>query len=110
MKLPNAELAVINPDKLRDYLLNQGHRRGASKARLLHSLGYRREKWRQLEEDLRRYHLPADVVMTTQTAYGPRYEIVAAIPTPIGRSVSFRSIWQIDTGTDRPKFITMYPE
>ena len=36
-------------------------------------------------------------------------EIEGPINTPSGRSVRFRSVWQVDTGTDVPRFITMYP-
>ena len=53
MKIPNAEGAVIAPEKLRDYLLNPSHRRGGSKARLLVSLGYEGNEWERLESDLR---------------------------------------------------------
>jgi hypothetical protein len=41
--------------------------------------------------------------------YGVVYEIEAPIMTPSGKVVRFRTIWQIDTGTDVPRFITMYP-
>lgn len=42
-------------------------------------------------------------------AYGVVYEIEGPIKTPGGRSVRFCSVWQVDTGTDVPRFITMYP-
>ena len=42
-------------------------------------------------------------------AYGVAYEIEGPIRTPGGRVVHFVSIWQIDTGSDVPRFITMYP-
>ena len=109
-KLPHADRAVIAPDKLRDYLLNPGHRRGASKAKLLLSLGYRTEQWQRLETDLRGQHLGVDVATTIDTGYGVRHEIVAPLIGPNGHSVTFRSIWQIDTGTDEPRLITMAPE
>ena len=101
---------MLSPKKLRDYLLNSEHRRGGAKARLLISLGYHRESWQRLDEDLRAQHLPVDVAVTLESEYGVRYEIVAPLTTPSGRSVSFRSIWQIDTGTDCPRLITLYPE
>ncbi len=110
MKIPNADDAVISREKLRDYLLNVGHRRGGAKARLLLSLGYQPEAWQVLEQDLRKQHLGEDVIATSRSDYGVRYEIVAPITTPSGRAVSFRSIWQIDAGTDAPRLITMYPE
>lgn len=109
-KLPNADQAVIAPDKLRDYLPNPDHRRGASKVNLLLSLGYRTAEFQRLEADLRRQHLPADVASTFKTDYGMRYEIVAPLGGPNGRTVLFRSVWQIDTGTDYPRLITMVPE
>jgi hypothetical protein len=42
-------------------------------------------------------------------AYGIVYEIEGPIKTPSGKTVRFCSIWQIDGGTDVPRFITMYP-
>ncbi|NUO83352.1 hypothetical protein HUU05_25040 [candidate division KSB1 bacterium] len=110
MKLPNAQNAVIAPDKLIDYLLNVQHKRGGSKARLLLQLGYRAENWQRLEADIRRFHLNTDVETTRQTDYGSRYEIRAALETPSGRTLIGRSIWQVDLGTDFPRLITLYPD
>ena len=31
------------------------------------------------------------------------------VKTPSGKSVRFCSVWQVDTGTDVRRFITMYP-
>lgn len=44
-----------------------------------------------------------------QNAYGLVYEIEGPIKAPNGKTVRFCSIWQVDTGTDVPRFITMYP-
>ena len=109
MKIPNADRAIIAQDKLCDYLLNIDHEWGGSKARLLVTMGYSPDYWQRLETDLRAQHLTVDVDRTVDTDYGPRYEIVAALVGPAGRSVTFRSVWQIDTGTDIPRLITMYP-
>jgi hypothetical protein len=49
------------------------------------------------------------VTRTSENAYGVVYEIDGPIETPGGRIVRFCSIWQVDTGTDVPRFITMYP-
>lgn len=109
MLIPNADKAVIAPEKLRDYLLNPAHRRGSAKAKLLLSLGYRPDAWRVLELDLRNQHLSAHVTATKQNPYGLRYEVRAPLQTPRGRIVVFESVWQIDIGTDVPRLITMYP-
>jgi hypothetical protein len=110
MKLPNAEHAVIQQAKVERYLLDPDHPYGGAKARLLSSLGYSADNWRQLAADLRAMHLSEDVVLIRRTAWGVRYEIVAPLTGPGGDTVAFRSVWQIDLGTDAPRLITMYPE
>jgi hypothetical protein len=109
MKVPNADRAVIAAAKLGGYLLNVSHKRGGPKARLLLSVGYRSDNPQSLESDLRVQHLSLDVTRTHQSAYGVVYEIEGPITTPNRRTVRFCSVWQVDTGTDVPRFITMYP-
>jgi hypothetical protein len=53
VRLPNAENAVIDPEKLRDYLLSPLHPVGRFKAVFFSSFGYTQENWRQFEADLR---------------------------------------------------------
>ena len=96
-------------EKLTAYLLNMSHKRGAAKARLLLSLGYRSDAAHVLESDLRAQHLSLEVTRTRENAYGVVYEIVGPIKAPNGSRVQFCSVWQVDTGTDVPRFITMYP-
>lgn len=110
MKLPNAQIAVIEPKKLSEYLLNTQHKRGGSKARLLYHFGYRAVDWERLASDIRQSHLEADLQATTQTAYGVRYEIHAPLHTPSGRMLMVRTIWQIDTDKYIPRLITLYPD
>jgi hypothetical protein len=110
MKLPNAAYAIIDQAKIVDYLLDVDHPHGGSKAKLLLSLGYSAGSWSRLESDLRAAHLDEEVIDTGHTLWGQRYEIVAPITGPSGDTVLFRSVWQIDLGTNRPRLITMYPE
>jgi hypothetical protein len=107
--IPNAAHATIAAEKLTAYLLNPSHKRGGTKARVLLSLGYRTNAPETLESDLRTQHLSLNAARATQNAYGVAYEIEGPITTPSGRIVRFVSIWQIDAGTDLPRFITMYP-
>ena len=98
-----------SPEKLTGYLLNASHKRGGPKARLLLSVGYRTDDPQRLESDLRVQHLSIDGTRTSANAYGIVDEIEGPIKTPGGRTVRFCSVWQVDTGTDVPRFITMYP-
>lgn len=109
MTIPNADRAIIATAKLTGYLLNVSHKRGAAKARLLLSVGYRSDAPQVLEADLRRQHLTLDVTQTSENVFGGVYEIEGPIRTPSGKFVRFRSVWQVDTGTDVPRFVTMYP-
>ena len=109
MTVPNAARAIIAAEKLKGYQLNVSHKRGAAKARLLLGVGYRSDAPHVLESDLRAQHLSLDVTRITENAYGIVYEIDGPIKTPGGKIVRFCSIWQVDTGTDVPRFITMYP-
>jgi Domain of unknown function (DUF6883) len=73
------------------------------------SLGYPIDAPEILESDLRTQHLCLNPTRTSQNAYGVAYEIDGPIRTPGGRILRFVSIWQIDTGSNAPRFITMYP-
>jgi hypothetical protein len=110
MQIPNAGKAVISQEKVCGYLLNTAHRRGGAKAKLLLSMGYSVDDWQHLDADLRAFHLTAQADCERDTAYGKRYEIVAPLPGKLSHSIVFRSIWQIDIGTDYPRLITMHPE
>jgi hypothetical protein len=109
MTVPNADRAIIAAGKLTTYLLNVSHKRGAAKARLLLSVGYRSDAPQALESDLRTQHLALNATRTSENTYGVVYEIEGPIKTPSGKIVRFCSIWQIDTGTEVPRFITMFP-
>jgi hypothetical protein len=65
--------------RLTAYLLNMSHKRGATKARLLLSVGNRSDAPQVLESDLRAQHLSLDVTRTSENAYGVVYEIEGLI-------------------------------
>lgn len=110
MKIPNRENAETAPEKLTEYLLNVGHRRGGPKAHVLSEFGYNAENWQRLVDDLRMFHLSREVDSVRATLYGTRYEIRAPLLTPVGRWLTVRSVWQIDEGTDIPRLITLFPD
>lgn len=65
MKLPNAGRAVIDPAKLRDYLLSPAHPVGRFKAPFFVALGYAQDQWPQLEADLHAQHLSQEAQPAT---------------------------------------------
>jgi hypothetical protein len=50
MKLPNALSAVVEREKVVDYLLNRTHRYGASKAEFFFKYGFLLDKWEVLAQ------------------------------------------------------------
>lgn len=74
MKIPNADPAIMNLEKLRLYLLNLKHPPGGSKARPLHHFGYNMSSASKLESDLR-YHLSEDVSDIIETKFAMRHII-----------------------------------
>lgn len=109
MRLPNFENAVIDSEKLRDYLLSPLHPVGRFKVAFFSSLGYRQEDWRQLEADLRRQHLIKDAVLCRETSYGRKYEIRGKIKGPAGKAREVVSIWIVLVDEKVPRFVTAYP-
>lgn len=109
MKLPNANLAIIEEAKVIDYLLNQKHRFGASKARFFRQFGFRPEKWEDLAAALRKHGRQNEVTKVRETGFGPRYEVEGELTTPDGRRSRVRTVWQVDAGDIVPRLITAYP-
>jgi len=53
VKLPNIDDAVIEPLKLRNYLLSSTHPIGRFKAAFFHSIGFAEDNWEALETEIR---------------------------------------------------------
>ena len=109
MKLPNAAKAVVERQKVADYLLNPVHRFGASKERFFALFGFRIEAWEQLAQALREHGQTHDVTKTRETGFGPRYEVEGRLDCPNGRRPRVRTVWQMDEGAVAPRLITAYP-
>ena len=109
MKLPNAENAVVEREKIVDYLLNPAHRFGACKARFFTEFGFRVEAWKVLAEALHEHGRTHDVAQIRETGFGPRYAVEGALNTPSGRRPRVRSVWQMDEGMVAPRLISAYP-
>lgn len=55
MKLPNADLAFVEQEKICGYLLNAQHRYGASKAKFFAEFGFSLASWEVLADALREH-------------------------------------------------------
>lgn len=69
MRVPNIERAVVEPAKIRDYLLSGRHPVGRFKAAFFRTLGYEELRWQEFERDLRA-HLASEAADIVQGPFG----------------------------------------
>jgi hypothetical protein len=109
VKLPNADHVLVDRDKITEYLLNPAHPDNGGKAKFFKLLGFRRDNWQVLASALSNLALKSSVVQYTESAHGEKYVVDGKIATPSGRTPTIRTIWIIDRGLDKPRFVTAYP-
>jgi len=109
MKLPNAESALIEPAKIRDYLLSASHPIGRFKYRFFSRLGYTSEQWERLEADLLELAIAGESMIGESTEYGQKYEVRGRLKGPSGREADVVSVWIILAGQETPRLITAFP-
>jgi Domain of unknown function (DUF6883) len=109
MRLPNADAANVSRDKVVEYLLNPQHPDGAAKAAFFAAMGFHVDRWQELANALKRLAEAAPVTVRVDSPHGSKYIVDGAIDTPSGRSVSVRSVWIVDRGSQAPRLVTTYP-
>lgn len=109
MRVPNADKAIIPPEKLRDYLLSSSHPVGWFKVAYFNELGYSAENWERLEHYLRKQILSNNAVEIEGFSYGKKFVITEYLVTPSEKTVKISTVWVILTGESIPRFITAYP-
>ena len=107
--LPNVERAIIEPAKLRDYLLSAEHPVGRFKARFFHALGYTADDWKVLHADLLRMAASCEAETGQPSAFGQKFEVSGTLTGPNGRIAVVTSIWLLRPDEDAPRFITAFP-
>ena len=108
MKLPNANRAVVDLRKLRDYCLNQEHPRGQHKARLFKgALGLTTQDALELQHLLLGAAKSEDAVSLGADDYGQRYALDFSMKRTSGQA-TIRSLWIIRRGEEIPRLATCY--
>jgi len=109
MKLPNRENAYIPLSKLKNYLLSETHVVGRSKAKFLRGFGFDDKNIDLLEQALLSIAQNQEVEEAVSSPHGTKYVIDGSLKTPLGSVVNIKTIWIIDKGKDRPRFVTAIP-
>jgi hypothetical protein len=108
MSLPNNARADIDAAKIRDYLLSPAHPVGRFKAAFFTALGYSRDAWPVLRDDL--LTLARGNPATEKSGpFGRIFEVDGMLIGPSGRCEIVRTVWIIRTAEDSPRFVTAYP-
>lgn len=120
MHLPNAHQATVEDRKIKEYLLNQNHPDGGSKAKFFLLRGFAPEEPEKLREVLLQHARTGQVVKEEETTFGTKYviqgdvlvEFFAGTVTraiPAVDIINLQSVWIIAPGTGQPKLVTAYP-
>jgi len=109
MQLPGAERAVVEPVKVRDYLLSFEHPVGRSKAHFFAALGFERDRWPELQIALHSLAQTGVAELGLATEFGQKYVVRGILVGPTGRRAHVESVWMIPLGGDTPRLITAYP-
>ena len=109
VRLLNAHQAVVERQKITEYLLATDNPPDPSKPDFFLRFGFSADNWPAFAEALKLQGLNNEVVKIDETVYGPRYHVDGIIETPDGRNPWIKTVWQFDTGTDYPRLITALP-
>ena len=109
MKVPEAEHAVVDIRKLRDYCLNATHARGKHRARLFVAmLGITAVDAQELRTVLLEAVKIPDVQLGRRDAFGQRYNVDFELIRH-GRRATVRTAWIIENDSDTPRLTSCFP-
>ena len=108
MPIPNAERAIVDIRKLREYCLNPLHDEGKHKARLFAAVGITASDAEELRDVLLQVVKTHGAQSGRRDPYGQRYIIDFPLEWR-GKRTLIRSGWIIEHGMDIPRLTTCYP-
>ncbi len=109
MLIPNAENAIVDIRKLRDYCLNPEHDEGKHKALLFSRVfGMTAEDAEDLHQIILEAVKTHEAKLGRQDEFGQRYTLDFRLKWQDRRGI-LRSGWIIEQGFDIPKLTTCYP-
>lgn len=108
-RLPAAPHAVVDPEKLRDYVLSPDHAHGRHKARVfLSALGIDQDNWEYLREQIITGVVDAEVSEVRAGRYGLRYSVPILIEGLNGETHEVITGWIVEQEGAPPRLTTAY--
>lgn len=108
MAFPDAENSIVAKEKLCDYLLNPAHPVGGPKAAWFAKIGYTRENWTELRNDLLAIATLCQNFVAKPSPYGVKYETVGEVGTENHRPGTVVAVWIVEENLP-PRLVTAYP-
>lgn len=108
-RLPKADQASIQREKLRDYALDPEHPRGQHKARVFRSaLGIGQDDWEYLRDQILEAVPSAAVATVRVVSWGTLYEVPILVEGLNGETHQVTTAWIVESEDDLPKLVTTY--
>lgn len=109
MNLPSADQAIVDSEKVSDYLLNSAHPDNGGKAHFFETQGFVRSDAQELVTALRGLAREGDVIEVVESIHGRKYIVDGRLETPSKKGPLIRSVWIVDRGAAAPRLVTAYP-
>ena len=108
MKLPGAENAIIDIEKLREYCLNPNHPRGKHKAHVFEkALGYTQDDAEELRTRIKDLLPMSPCEIGKKDQYGQRYKVEITIHRKSLEAIVLTA-WIIKNADEAPRLTTCY--
>ncbi len=108
MKLPNADHAIVDIAKLRDYCLNPQHPNGKHKARVFAAvLGFNSKDAKKLRRMVLEAARANEATEGVKDEHGERFTLDLETQGLFGM-VTIRTAWIVDTGESTPRLVSCY--
>lgn len=109
MGLHNSNKVIIPREKLIDYILSEIHSTGKFKAKYFRNIGFNETNIHLFEKALRQIAKSEEVKDEIISEYGTKYIVDGKIHSPTKQTVRVTTVWIIEKGQNRPRFVTVYP-
>jgi len=98
----------IEKRKITEYLLNENHPTGRSKALWFQSFGFSRIRWKEFSDSIQILLQKPHGKEIYKSTFGCRLVVWGYLQTPLGKKVRVTTVWQVDRGALAPRLITAY--
>ncbi len=90
-------------------MLSPIHPVGRFKAKYFNSIGFDESNADQLKKSLLEIAYSNEIKEEITSSHGVKYIVEGSVETPTGKVAKLQTIWIIDLGQNRPRFVTAYP-